>query len=332
MADTSIGWTRSDDGTPGKTWNPTAGCSIVSPGCKNCYAMRMAKRLAMMKKKKYVGTTKQQGGRSVWTGKINLSPESLADPLGWKKPCRIFVNSMSDLFHKDIPDSFIDAVMGVIWAAQWHTFQVLTKRPERLSRYFADKEKRIRQIAASAHAMLSEREPEKADIVTVGDIEQDIADGWPLRNLWLGTSVEDQQRADERIPWLLKTPAAVRFLSCEPLLGHIDIPSAIGCGSASEFDATEMRPLGWIIAGGESGPGARPVDVSWIRSIARQCELACIPVFVKQLGAKPYRIIRVLNGERETPIKLKSRKGEDMAEWPEDLRVQQFPKTNVLGL
>lgn len=297
----SIEWTDA-------TWNPVRGCSLVSAGCQNCYAMKQAHRFSG-KGKAYEELTElgPQGPR--WTGKITLVPEALEAPLRWKKPRRIFVNSMSDLFHEDVPDSFLAQVGDIIQRAQrlGHTFQILTKRPTRMRDYLRK------------HGRM------------------------PLVNAWFGVSVEDQATADERIPILLQTPAAVRFISAEPLLGSVDLlrwlpirPVTVPAkfervsGTKSEID--------WVILGGESGPGARPCDLAWIRSIKEQCQAAQVPVFVKQLGARPYvdhdldgvhRYVEASDCGIDLPgyvMKLKDKKGGDMAEWPQDLRIREFPQ------
>lgn len=180
MADSEIEWTDA-------TWNPVAGCTIISPGCTNCYAMRMAARLNAMGKTKYHLTTRQSGGRAVWTGKINLDEQALLSPLYWTKPRRIFVNSMSDLFHEDVPSNFIRNVWDVMAAAHWHTYQILTKRPGRMA------------------AVLAAEVPR------------------PLPNVWLGTSVESSDYLG-RLSDLRSIPASIRFVSFEPLLGRIENP------------------------------------------------------------------------------------------------------------
>ena len=177
MAETSIEWTDC-------TWNPVAGCTIVSPGCTNCYAMRMAGRLQLMGLSKYEGTTRRSGSRQVWTGRIRLDERALQIPLGWKRPKRVFVNSMSDLFHEDVPHEFIARVWSVMAATPWHSFQILTKRPERM-------------LSVLAKSRLPQ-----------------------LTNVWLGTSVESSD-FKSRIAMLRRVPAVVRFLSLEPLLGPL---------------------------------------------------------------------------------------------------------------
>jgi protein gp37 len=326
MADTAIEWADA-------VWNPLAGCNEVSPGCLHCYAAVMAHRLAAMGQEKYQGTTKKlPNGKVVWTGKLNLDPGALAQPLSWKKPRRVFVNSMSDLFHEDAPDEFIDQVFAVMALCPRHTFQVLTKRPERMLAYFSAKtacrwipgdevtaEPRERVIELRINGLLS-KAPDAYKISS----EVGSARRWPLPNVWLGVSVEDQQRADERIPLLLQTPAAVRFLSCEPLLGPVDLrpkaPDAYailgkfyGTGT---FDPSGMSPaadrvlncfpkIDWVIAGSESGHNARPCELSWVRSLRDQCVAAGVPFFWKQ---------HVENGRK---ISLPELDGKRWAEFPE---------------
>jgi protein gp37 len=283
-------------------------------------------------KQAYAGLTRKSGGRIVWTGDVRLVPEMLDQPLRWRKPRRIFVDSMSDLFHPDVPFEYIDQVFLTMGEAHWHTFQVLTKRPERMASY------------------MSEHWYPEAEGAGIASLTRD----GPLPNVWLGTSVEDQQRADERIPHLLRTPAAVRFLSCEPLLGPVDLARWVRPpehGTIVFTSEPETHPEGsgvtietdliqWVIAGGESGPNARPCDVAWLRSIRDQCRDAGVPVFVKQLGARPIATAEPLpapqsaeslmrHGEYDPDpweFKLRDSHGGDPSEWPEDLRVREFPK------
>ena len=226
----------------------------------------------------------------------------LLDPLSWRKPSKVFVNSMSDLFHEDVPDAFIDKVFAVMALAPQHTFQVLTKRPERMRAYMSN--------TRGAEGVICRVNTAGRDIPK-GSWWKGEHTSWPWRNVWLGVSVEDQPRADERIPLLLQTPAAVRFISAEPLLGPIHI--------SNQF----IPWLDWVIIGGESGPYARPCDLAWVRSIVAQCNTASVACFVKQLGARP------IAGRMPHPddmfIRLASRKGGDPAEWSEDLRIRQFP-------
>ncbi|MDO8357242.1 MAG: phage Gp37/Gp68 family protein [Nitrospirota bacterium] len=349
---TAIEWTD-------RVWNPIRGCSMVSAGCQNCYAMKQAHRFSGPGQP-YEGLT--YGPR--WTGKIKLVPEALDAPLHWKKPRRIFVNSMSDLFHEEVHDKFIAAVFGVMAAAPQHTFQVLTKRPERMRQWFRWIESKRGGLTTSLvkHGGAWPKVDEySAESVLCAYCAREVLEPlskvtwapWPLPNVWLGVSVENQATADERIPLLLETPAAVRFVSAEPLLGSVDfsVPwppgwREQGDPQSDRFDGlrfddrnsfARLGRLNWVIVGGESGPGARPCDVSWIRSIRDQCQKAGVPVFVKQLGAKPF----VVEGSQAAQewsasgatsvmddcggIHVKDKKGGDMAEWSEDLRVREFP-------
>ncbi len=261
MADSSIEWTD-------KTWNPVAGCSIVSPGCQNCYAMKMARRLEAMGQEKYRGLTKVVNGNAVWTGDITHDYDDLTIPFGWKKPRRIFVNSMSDLFHSSVVDSFIDRVFAVMALTPHHTYQILTKRPERMAAYTNARQRNANPIRAIIDG----------DFSGLGDHRGALH--MPLPNVWLGTSVENQKAADERINWLHRSDAAVRFLSCEPLLGPLDIRHLFWLLTGTG----PRRYINWVIAGGESGPGARPMHPDWVRGLRTQCEAGSIPFFFKQWG------------------------------------------------
>lgn len=226
MAETQIEWTDS-------TWNPVAGCSIVSAGCTHCYAMEMAKRLEAMGVGKYAGLTRKSGKRTVWNGVVREDREALSIPHRWRKPRKIFVNSMSDLFHEQVSDDFILDVWQVMRDTPRHNYQILTKRPARMAELVA------RQI---------------------GDV---------LPNVWLGTSIEDADVAD-RIEHLRKAPAAIRFISFEPLIG------AIG--------AVDLSGIHWAIVGGESGKSARPIREEWIDEIHARCLSAGTAFFFKQWG------------------------------------------------
>lgn len=313
-----------------ETWNPVTGCTKVSAGCKNCYAEKVAGR---------------------WWGErkftdVRTHEDRLDAPLRWRKPRRVFVNSMSDLFHEDVPDSFVDQVFAVMALAPRHQFLVLTKRSERM-RACLQRLSKIEhrgchcdvphawdRLAVAAHeADFSEDAQCQVSNAIEGVLGDGHNVGWPMRNVWLGISVEDQATADERIPVLLDTPAAMRFVSYEPALGPVDFRRH-GVVPGDDFAA---RP-DWIIAGGESGPGARPCDVAWIRSTVEQCKAAGVPVFVKQLGAKmrwngcskPGEHWLVPTTSRDVDgafeMQLRDPKGGDPDEWPEDLRVRQFPE------
>jgi len=299
---TNIEWTD-------RSWNSIVGCSVVSPGCTNCYAMRMATRLERISREPghkngldhYRDLTQPSKAGPVWTGKVALAPDHiLMAPMRWKKPVRIFVNSMGDLFHESIPDEWIDRVFAVMALAPQHTFQVLTKRSKQMRRYFQIDAKHDYQDRVGNQA---ETMPELARALKLHGYSRRI--GWPLKNVWLGVSAEDQERADDRIPDLLATPAAVRFVSAEPLLGPIDLD-----GYLHDLDCGDG--LDWIIIGGESGKGARKMDLAWARSIIAQCRNAGVACFMKQLGSG-------------TGFNLHDRKGGDPNEWAADLRVQKMP-------
>jgi len=285
----AIEWTEA-------TWNPVTGCDRVSAGCDHCYAQTLAKRLKAMGNPRY-----QRDGDSRTSGPgfgLTLHRDQIDLPFHWRKPRRVFVNSMSDLFHDDVPDHFIAAVFRVMAEAHEHTFQVLTKRPGRMASLVPRFEHAVRPTPRGA------------------------VPPWPLPNVWCGVSVEDQHWADIRTPKLLETPAAVRFLSCEPLLGPIDLSAFMGgtCGGCGQvvrsgFITSGMYmggherqlstgealrvgypvdPCGpvdwegpnWVIVGGESGPDARPLHPDWARSLRDQCVAAGVPFFAKQ-GSGP---------------------------------------------
>jgi protein gp37 len=306
MAKTKIEWAD-------RVWNPVTGCTKVSEGCRNCYAERMARRLA---------------GRCGYPGQPNqfnvtLHPGRLDEPLKWKKPCRIFVDSMGDLFHEDVPVAFIWRVWYIMHQTPQHTYMILTKRAERMNRVLS----------------IWLKDTFSADI------------SWPFPNVWLGVSVEDQKTANERIPWLLKTPAAVRFVSCEPLLGPVNLENAVQVAHNDlvwyEINAQEdvegdsepeeliedceaecdwvnygdrlvinpeyvywhttrhevaqykifKRDIHWVICGGETGPGARMTDPIWVTNLLKQCKSAGVPFFFKRWGDAPiYKAIKARDG------------------------------------
>ncbi|MCX7570372.1 phage Gp37/Gp68 family protein [Tumebacillus sp. DT12] len=247
---TAIEWTD-------ETWNPVTGCSKVSAGCANCYAEGIDKRFDGF-----------GNGHKPWTAvnaehNVTMHPVRLGKPLSWKKPRRVFVNSMSDLFHEQVPFEFIGQVFDIMWQCGDHKFQVLTKRPARMLEFVKW------WIKSYEDAGLTE----------------DLGPWQPPKNIWLGVSVENQQAADERIPLLLQTPAAVRFLSCEPLLGPVDIRHQLGQCVFTEADQWATgRGIDWVIVGGESGSGARPIHPEWVRSLRDQCDAKGVPFFFKQWG------------------------------------------------
>lgn len=256
---TKIEWTN-------ETWNPVVGCSKVSPGCKNCYAERMAYRLGCMGKPYY--DMVQEGGG--WNGKVELVKGVLDKPLHWRKPRKVFVCSMSDLFHEAVPDEFIWRVFRKMETASWHTFQVLTKRPERMA------------------ALLDDY------LLNVGERQ-------PGGHIWLGTSVENQKWAAKRIPLLLQVSAAVRFVSCEPLLGPVE---DLCRGFRGAYYCLLL--CHWLIIGCESGPKRRPCKLEWVKRLIDQAHAANVPVFVKQLD---------ING----------RVSHNPEEWPEWARRREYP-------
>lgn len=331
---TAIEWTHRP-GTVGRTWNPVTGCRKVSEGCRHCYAETVAARFwgnqyAHTVERGFITTRDYEAehltGRLRKFTDVLCHEDRLAAPLAWRKPSTVFVNSMSDLFHEDVPDAFIDQVFAVMALCPQHTFICLTKRPERMLDY-------------RTSSYLIQHDDGR---VNIGPRNSVLL--WP--NVWLGVSVEDQATADERIPLLVKTPTALRFVSAEPLLGPVDltkylrsaknfhlsasvsgmlsnqsffglqddagralsrseaeaelrallakgverIPCADACVGFDERTGCpgHSRPrLDWLIVGGESGPSARPCNVAWIRSLKDQAAAAHVPIFVKQLGALP---------------------------------------------
>lgn len=300
-ADTKIEWAH-PPGFRGATWNPTRGCRKISPGCKHCYAETFAERW-----RGTPGHAYEQGfDPRTAPGKLDL-------PLRTKAPTAWFVNSMSDLFLEDFTDEYIAAVFGVMAASPRHRFLVLTKRAERMRRWF--------EWVARLGLGLDGKAPERGRKM-FGNVESP----WPLPNVWLGVSVESQAHLI-RIDDLRRTPAAKRFVSLEPLL--------------EDPGVMDLHGIDWLIVGGESGPGARPFDVAWARSAIEQCRAAGVPVFVKQLGARPILCAACRNsgldssganwcqscgGEAADEIaEFRNRKGADPSEWPEDLRVREWP-------
>lgn len=338
---TGIEWTATvnADGTitPGATWNPVTGCSKISPGCAHCYAEKVADRFWPTQ---YAPVMDVDSGRDrprVFSD-VLTHWDRLDQPLRWKRPRKVFVNSMSDLFHEDVPDAFIERVFSVMGLAERHVFQVLTKRPERMLAWF-----RARRFDVKAAAILQSES---------GVCHYALP--WPLPNVWLGVSVENQHFADERIPLLLQTAAAVRFISAEPLLGPLNLGTygwLAGCDACCNGDRCPGPPectrfdrrscpvcrgtangpnLDWVIVGGESGPGARPCAIEWIESIVKQCRAAGVPPFVKQLGARPVFstpacVTSSSYCAQGHALPLRDRKGGDIAEWPDDLRVREMP-------
>ena len=282
MADkTRIEWTDA-------TWNPITGCSVVSPGCTNCYAMKLAgTRLQHHPSRE--GLTNPSKAGPVWNGKVRLNEQWLQQPLQWSKPRRVFVCAHGDLFHESVPDEWIDKVFAVMALSPQHQFQVLTKRAERMRDYFAAGPYPRWVDSMIEFGLSCERKGTLIDY-EVGN----------LFNVWLGVSVEDQARAMERVPALLETPAAVRFVSAEPLLGEVDLEAlewrhfrydalrgiqSFYSRESGWEDQAKAPAIDWVIVGGESGRGARPMHPEWARSLRVQCQAAGVPFFFKQWGS-----------------------------------------------
>ena len=321
MADRSpIEWLRGPDGRQGATWNPIVGCSVVSPGCTNCYAMRLA-GTRMKTHPSRAGLTKDSKAGPVWTGEVRFMEQWLAQPLRWAKPRMIFVCAHADLFHENVPDEWIDRVFAVMALCPQHTFQVLTKRPERMREYLSRNDVSLLDrwskafgpgtFRMSSHELMARLSPFTTPEHRA--LYHAAYPVFPLPNVWLGVSVEDQRRADERIPILLDTPAAIRWISAEPLLGPVRLDKIGGttclahagacCGDrpwtdalrgiqacsragAYSFPMRDQMPRGldWVVAGGESGPGARPMHPGWARSLRDQCAAVGVPFLFKQWG------------------------------------------------
>lgn len=278
---TGIEWTDA-------TWNPVRGCSRVSQGCVHCYAESVARRFSGPGQP-YDGLIDSRTGG--WNGKVRFVPDALSQPLRWKRPRRIFVNSMSDLFHENITDDQIDRIFAVMALSPRHTFQVLTKRPERMLAWATHGgDGRWGYVDGRARQIWREYSGKEFPAGKMLPFK-------PLPNVWLGVSVENQAAADERIPLLLQTPAKVRFLSCEPLLGPISFRWApyahVSTGETyreylertgviNEYEA--LMKLDWVIVGGESGRNARPMEASWALGLRDQCNAAGVAFFFKQWG------------------------------------------------
>lgn len=308
MSRTKIPWSE-------MTWNPIIGCSKVSAGCLNCYAEKMANRLSRMELAKgnfdgaylrvyggghprnlaeheFYGGKRRGGG---WHGNTVFVETQLNKPLHWKKPRMIFVCSMGDLFHESVPFEWVDKVMAVVALCYQHTFQFLTKRPERMAEYMLNGGDRWGRMDEIKKALREMKRPTLA------------AACWYFDNLWLGVTAENQEMADKRIPILLDIPAAVRFVSVEPMLEGINLDAYMGrqygiCNAVYSYSYLDQ-----VIIGCESGSGRRPCKVEWIQSAVDQCAAAGVPVFVKQ-------------------IEVNGKVNHNPAEWPESLRVRQWPE------
>lgn len=286
-------------------WNPIRGCTRLSEGCRYCYAEQIAARFSGPGQP-FAGYARRSPAR--WTGRIGMAPDHLTLPLRWKRPALIFALSMSDLFHEQLRPEDIDRVHAVMAAASRHRFIVLTKRASIMAAYLRGLVAGQTRIENAARSIGHTFEFQGRSLLQ-----------WPLPNVAYGISVEDQETFEERWPHLRDAPAARRIISYEPALGLIDFDHAFRDASRGPFPNQ-------IIMGGESGPRSRRFDIGWARKARDACMRADVPFFLKQLGAKPERSYPQNNAAAtytREPIRLKNRKGTDMAEWPEDLRVRE---------
>lgn len=315
MGETKIEWAE-------KSWNPVIGCSKVSPGCANCYAERLANRLRHMEKNKprekrhYTNVVTPVG----WNGNVHLIPDRLDEPLKWKRPSRIFVCSMGDLFHEDVPDSFINDIFTTMQMASHHQYLILTKRPD---------------------IML-----EKLRLLNYGSPSKPYLDD-PLLQVWLGVTAENQEQADKRIPILLQIPAAVRFVSIEPMLGAINLSQNwvdylegwtteqehdIACDGLECSDdcpnvsQARTHKLDWVILGAESGPKRRYCDPNDMIKVVEQCGSAGVPAFCKQIHLPYPDKISVDNPNPKSNRNLDYYVEKDISKFPPDLKLRQTPE------
>lgn len=351
MAETSIEWTD-------KTWNPVRGCSRASLGCGGaaggggCYAERQAARFSGPGMP-YEGLVRigKQGPR--WTGVVRLVPEMLDAPLHWRKPRRVFVNSMSDLFHEALSNEQIAAVFGVMAACPQHTFQVLTKRARRMREWFAWASGLPETLGRSGAPIVGYLY-EYALRATGGRVNGFFRrfPTWPFPNVHLGVSVEDQETWDARTAELRRCPAAIRWVSLEPQLGDVGVEPALTCsacgfngsdlaeGRRHREDCTGLPPLDWIVVGGESGPGARPFDLAWADDVREQCRAAGTAYYLKQLGSRPVRSPATPPGAPPEPWAAHAigcdacehrephwhaGKNADPSQWEPEMRVRMWP-------
>lgn len=332
------------------TWNPLAGCRKRSPGCDHCYAIREVHRLAGNPHPsigpRFQGLTRKINGRLNWTGQVHLFPDRLTKPLLWGKPRRIFLDAMADLFGEGVTEEFILACFGIMLLADWHVYIVLTKEPKQMCQVINAMDPLA--CVQAAYRLAPEMAWRSHDLAQAADLP------WPAPHIILGISAEDQPRLDARLGWLLQTHAALRAISAEPLLQELDL-THVWCEidqcwldalrgewyDAAGLVGADLPAVDLVIFGGESGPGARPGHLDHIRSGVRQCQAAGVAPFVKQWGSVPvmdegeWRALRrplMLNARHNTrapagtvPILLDDRKGADPAEWPEELRVREFP-------
>lgn len=300
------------------TWNPITGCSVLSPGCANCYAMTLAGR-RLRNHPSRIGLAEPSKAGPVWTGAVRFNADWLTEPLGWAKPKRVFVGAHGDLFHEAVPDAWLDRIFAVIALAPRHTFQILTKRARRMREYLNDpnRPEAVMQAMAAVLFQGATQHPTHWH-KWISDQRLQLAGervaSWPLANVWAGVSAEDQVRLDERVPQLLSTAAAVRYVSIEPLLGPIDLKPrprsdlCIRCGEGPDAphnhpDGYRTRGLDWIIVGGESGKGARPMHPDWARGSATTASAPASPSSSSS-GASGRRASRTTAVGPSTPAAL----------------------------
>ena len=315
---TSIEWTDA-------SWSPIVGCTRKSEGCRNCWSERFLARFGGIAGHKFEGLSRFTSNGPRWSGEVRFAEAALEDPIRWRAPRKIFVCSTSDLFHEKVPDEWIDRIFAVMALCPQHEFQCLTKRPKRMRAYLSNPDTPGRVAKAADRLSVAKEIAIGRDFSVSGTQVRNIARGdqwaspgempWPLPQIWVGVSIENQETADERIPLLLQTPAAVRWISYEPALGEINIRSWLHPASDTN--------ISWLVCGGESGPGARPCDRRWIYNVMDQCKTVSIPIFIKQLGAKSH-----IDGTGNF-LKIKDPKGGNMREWPADLRVRQWPEIST---
>ncbi len=289
-----------------ETWNPIIGCRKLSPGCDNCFALRMAKRLASIGIEGYENVV----FGNYWSGKQYFNDVTILKPLSWRKPRMIFITSMGDIFHLS-NNQWIDKVMAIVALSPMHTFLVLTKRSRCLHAYFDRPKDLLIQKWEDAIYEMGLCDKNDDPDAPACYLHNRLQDEWPMKNLWLGVTAENQDRADERVPFLLATPAARRFVSVEPMLGSVDLvnvyepprPAATPPAGGENTNLKQLGFIDWVICGGESGPGARPMHPDWVRFLQSECHCAGVPFFFKQWGEwlPSYNI-----GERLEEFKFKN--------------------------